>query len=122
MDKIINTNELLTKKSLENTQKYVDKINEQKLDILFVGLGCPKQEIFTNLIYNRVNVNVFIPCGGLFNYYAGIHKRAPIWLQNLGMEWVFRLLLEPKRLYKRYLIGNYKYIILLLKEKNYFFW
>jgi len=86
-------------------------------DILFVGLGSPKQEILCQVLQKHVPHKVLLPCGGLFSYYAGEHKRAPLWMQQTGLEWLFRLLLEPKRLWKRYLLGNAEFVVRVLDYK-----
>lgn len=96
----------------------VEALNENPTDIVFVGLGCPKQELFCQAILDRVPQKIFIPCGGLFAYYAGEHARAPLWMQRAGLEWLFRLSLEPNRLWKRYLIGNLEFVLRVLKEKG----
>lgn len=95
----------------------IRRLNENPTDILLVGLGCPKQEILCHKIIHLIPQKVLIPCGGLFSYYAGRHKRAPLWLQRMGLEWLFRLMLEPRRLWKRYLIGNVTFILRILKKK-----
>lgn len=90
--------------------KIIDEINRQRPNILIVGLGAGKQEkwIFRNL--NKLDVNVVWAVGGLFNLLSGELKRAPRWMINGGLEWLFRLYQEPRRLWHRYLIGNFIYI------------
>jgi N-acetylglucosaminyldiphosphoundecaprenol N-acetyl-beta-D-mannosaminyltransferase len=83
-----------------------------------VGITSPIQEQF--LYYNKKilhNVNFKMGVGGSFDVFAGKTKRAPKWMQNSGLEWFYRFLQEPKRMWKRYLIGNTKFIYLVLKEK-----
>jgi len=92
-------------------------INSLDVDILFVAFGIPKQEIWCCQNKDYLRVSVFIPCGGLFSYYSGQTKRAPRWVQFLGLEWCFRLLQEPQRLWKRYLVSNSLYIWYVLKER-----
>lgn len=97
-------------------KKIVRIINERKPDILFVGLGAPKQEkwIYQNL-YN-IKVPVSLGIGASFDFEAGTIKRAPQWLQNIGFEWLWRFFQEPKRLFKRYFIEDTKFFHLLLLE------
>lgn len=102
------------KKQSEEVVKY---INSCKPEILFVGFGCPIQELWVKTYINKINVNVVITCGGLFDYYSNNVKRAPQWMQELGLEWFFRFIQEPKRLFKRYIIGNLKYVFYLIYMK-----
>lgn len=99
------------------SDEVIDIINESKTEILFVGFGCPIQEKWVDENIDKINANIIITCGGLFDYYSGNVKRAPKWMQEQGMEWLFRLLQEPKRLYKRYILGNLRYISFLLYLK-----
>ncbi|MFA1711682.1 WecB/TagA/CpsF family glycosyltransferase [Peribacillus frigoritolerans] len=98
-------------------ESVVLKIKKANPDILFVGVGAPKQEkwIFNNL--NRLCVPVSLGIGASFDFIAGTKKRAPIWMQNSGLEWLYRFFQEPKRLFKRYFIDDSKFVYLLMKEK-----
>ena len=98
-------------------KKLIDVLKEKPTDIIFLGFGCPKQEILSHTILKKIPQKVIITCGGLFSYYSGHHERAPLWMQNIGLEWFFRLYLEPKRLWKRYLIGNFIFLIIIVKNK-----
>lgn len=98
-------------------QDIINEINEIKPDILFVGFGCPVQEKWVFEKYNQLQVSSFITCGGLFDYYSGNVKRAPLLMRKYGMEWLFRLIQEPKRLYKRYVFGNFRYVMHMLYYK-----
>lgn len=93
----------------EEDQKYIDMINDEKPDFLWVGLGAPKQEIWMAAHKNRVNC-LMIGVGAAFDYEAGNIKRAPYWMQKCSLEWLYRLLQDPKRLFKRYFITNIKYM------------
>ena len=87
-------------------------------NILFVAITSPKKENF--LYENRETlkvVNFIMGVGGSFDVVSGLVKRAPLWMQRSGLEWFYRLIQEPKRMWKRYLIGNSKFIFLILKEK-----
>ncbi|MEH7611758.1 WecB/TagA/CpsF family glycosyltransferase, partial [Gottfriedia acidiceleris] len=104
----------------EEEDNVIKQINNSRTDILFVGFGTPLQEKWIDKNYEKLNVKTFITCGGLFDYYSGNVKRAPSLVRKLGLEWLFRLGQEPKRLYKRYIFGNIKFLgkILLLKLKG----
>ena len=102
--------------SEDENSEILRSINEAKPDILLVGMTAPKQEkwIYRNL--DKLNVKVAIGIGAVFNFVAGTVKRAPRWMQKMGLEWLFRLIQEPKRLWKRYLIGNTIFIFLVIEE------
>lgn len=95
----------------------VKEINRTKPDILFVGISSPKKEEFLNKYLVDLDVPFSMGVGGSFDVLAGETSRAPRWLQSIGLEWLFRLIQEPRRLWKRYLIGNVVFIWLVLKEK-----
>jgi N-acetylglucosaminyldiphosphoundecaprenol N-acetyl-beta-D-mannosaminyltransferase len=104
---------------------YFEKVDESQIakqiadsgaNILFVAITSPKKEIFLNTYKHQLqNLNFIMGVGGSFDVIAGKVKRAPIWMQNFGMEWLFRVIQEPKRMWKRYLIGNTKFIWLVFK-------
>jgi N-acetylglucosaminyldiphosphoundecaprenol N-acetyl-beta-D-mannosaminyltransferase len=97
-------------------KEYVEFINQAKADILFVSLGCPKQEIWMHEMKNKIQCVMF-GVGNAFLTISGQERRSPEWMQKMGLEWVFRLILEPKRLWKRYLITNTYFIYLFFKYK-----
>ena len=94
------------------------QIADSGAQMLFVAITSPKKE---NFLYRHreilKNVNLIMGVGGSFDVVAGKTKRAPVWMQNAGLEWFYRFLQEPKRMWKRYLVGNSKFIFLVLKEK-----
>ncbi len=93
------------------------KISESGANILFVAITSPKKEIFLNKYKDQLkNVNFIMGVGGSFDVISGKIKRAPIFMQRIGLEWFYRFLQEPKRLWKRYLLGNIKFIWLVIKE------
>jgi N-acetylglucosaminyldiphosphoundecaprenol N-acetyl-beta-D-mannosaminyltransferase len=94
----------------------IEKINELQPDILFIGTGFSKQEKWISSHINQLNVKVAVTIGGVFDVIAGKFKPAPRLIQDYGFEWLWRLLQEPRRLWKRYLIGNTTFIWLALKE------
>ena len=92
-------------------EKYINDINTKNPDILWVSLGFPKQEKFINSIdTNKVGV------GAVFEWVAGTKIKAPEWLANIGLEWLIRLIQEPKRLFRRYLVDNFLFIIYFIKQ------
>lgn len=91
-----------------------DHIRASGADILFVGMGVPRQEHFLEEQWDRLGVGMAIGVGGSFDVLAGLRARAPIWVQKIGMEWLFRLIQEPRRLFMRYLVTNSQFIWLVL--------
>lgn len=85
-------------------------------DILLVGVGTPKQEKWIQNNYQKYNVPISIGVGATFDFLAGNVKRAPVFMQKTGLEWFWRLIQEPRRLWKRYLIDDSQFILLILKE------
>ena len=102
----------------EEEEAIARQIRESGANILFVAISSPKKELFLNA-YNHIlkNVNFTMGVGGSFDVVAGIVGRAPRWMQKTGMEWFFRLVQEPRRMWRRYLIGNFLFIRLILMEK-----
>ena len=100
-----------------------DRIRATGAHILIVGMGVPRQEYFVEEQWHRLGVGIAIGVGGSFDVLAGARARAPKWVQNIGMEWFFRLIQEPRRLFARYLVTNSRFIwlvscALLKKERN----
>ena len=91
-------------------------INMAQPDILWVGLGSPKQDYWMANHRELLNVPVMVGVGAAFDFIAGVKKQAPQWMRQSGLEWLFRLCCEPKRLWKRYLVGNSMFLWLLLLE------
>lgn len=91
-----------------------DQVRASKADILFVGMGVPRQENFLDEQWERLGVGMAIGVGGSFDVLAGLRARAPGWVQTIGMEWFFRLVQEPRRLFARYLVTNTQFVWLLL--------
>lgn len=86
-----------------DNEKFVQKINEAKPDFIWVGLGAPKQEMWMYENYKKIHKGLLFGIGAGFAYLAGDTKHAPQWMKNLALEWMYRLIQEPKRLWKRYL-------------------
>lgn len=99
----------------EEDEKAVQEINKAKADIIWVGLGAPKQERWMYEHRDKVN-GVMIGVGAGFDYYAGTIKRAPMWMQKMSLEWLYRLMQDPKRLFKRYFVTNFKFLRLTMKK------
>ncbi|MEB8346297.1 WecB/TagA/CpsF family glycosyltransferase [Flavobacteriaceae bacterium KMM 6898] len=102
----------------EEEQSIAKQIAESGANILFVAISSPTKENF--LFENKgllQKVNFVMGVGGSFDVVAGKVKRAPLWMQNVGLEWFYRFAQEPKRMWKRYLLGNSKFILMVLKER-----
>ena len=98
-------------------KKYKDEIKNINADIIWVSLGFPKQEIFIDKIIKVTEINSnFVGIGGVFEWVAGTKKKAPEWAANMGFEWFLRLIQDPKRLYKRYLIDNTLFMFYFLRQ------
>jgi N-acetylglucosaminyldiphosphoundecaprenol N-acetyl-beta-D-mannosaminyltransferase len=104
-------------KDLSDLEKneIVSKINNLSPDFVFVALGCPKQEKWMAEHKDVVN-SCMIGLGGALEVYAGVKERAPQWMQEYSLEWLYRLIQDPKRLWKRYLVTNTLFIALFLKQ------
>ena len=97
--------------------RWVDDLIDKDPDIVWVSLGFPKQEEFIDLINKKVHIKSnFVGIGGVFSWVAGSIIKAPEILANIGLEWVFRLIQEPRRLFKRYLVDNFLFIIYIVKQ------
>jgi N-acetylglucosaminyldiphosphoundecaprenol N-acetyl-beta-D-mannosaminyltransferase len=93
------------------------QISDSHADILFVAMTSPKKEIFLNTYKDIIQTPFIMGVGGSFDVIAGVVRRAPKWMQECGMEWFYRVMQEPKRMWKRYLYGNTIFIYLVFKEK-----
>ena len=104
-----------TEKLTDN--EYIKDLLKRDPDIVWVSLGFPKQE---NFIYNIKKIHQvrsnFVGVGAVFEWVAGTKVKAPEWLANFGLEWIFRLVQEPKRLFRRYLIDNFLFIIYFIRQ------
>ena len=104
----------------EDEEQVALQISNSGAQLLFVAITSPKKENFIHTYKNILsNVNFTMGVGGSFDVIAGYTKRAPLWMQNRGLEFFYRFLQEPRRLWKRYLIGNTKFIYLIMKYKVY---
>lgn len=97
----------------------IDAINSAKPDILLVGMGMPLQERWLCDNWDRVESNIALTGGAVFDYLSGELQRAPRWMTDHSLEWLGRLIIEPQRLWKRYLVGNPQFLWSVLKEKSF---
>ncbi|MBQ7187850.1 MAG: WecB/TagA/CpsF family glycosyltransferase [Kiritimatiellae bacterium] len=100
----------------EERTEIVERINSAKPDLLFVALGNPKQELWMGRNIGKLEVPVMMGIGGTFNFLAGRVKRAPRWMQRCGLEWIYRIIQEPGRLWRRYAYGLVKFSWLSLRS------
>lgn len=104
--------------SEEDNKAIVEVINAVNPDLLWIGMTAPKQEKWTYSHWNELNIHCHVgTIGAVFDFFAGTVERAPMWWQRHGLEWLYRLLKEPKRMWRRYIIGNALFLWNMLKEK-----
>jgi N-acetylglucosaminyldiphosphoundecaprenol N-acetyl-beta-D-mannosaminyltransferase len=101
----------------EAEETIVKQISDSRSRILLVGLGAPQQNLWVIKHLPKLKVGVVLTVGGLFDFYSQRIPRAPTWMQEMGLEWFYRLIQEPKRLWKRYLIGNWIFLLRIIKQK-----
>ena len=105
--------------SEEDNKAMIDTVNSVNPDLLWIGMTAPKQEKWAYVHLDELNVHCHIgTIGAVFDFFAGTVQRAPQWWQKNGLEWAYRLLKEPKRMWRRYIIGNMLFLWNILKEKN----
>lgn len=103
---------------IEECQRIIERINRSGATVLGVGLGAPKQEKWIYRYRGRLShVKIFMGIGATIDFEAGFRKRAPYWISEAGLEWLFRLLSEPQRLWKRYLVDSLPFIWLILQQR-----
>ena len=101
----------------EDNKAIVEAINAVDPDLLWIGMTAPKQEKWTYSHWNELNIHCHVgTIGAVFDFFAGTVERAPIWWQRHGLEWLYRLLKEPKRMWRRYIIGNSLFLWNMVKE------
>lgn len=94
----------------------VERLNDAEADIIWVGFGHPKQELWMHTHRSHLTAPVLAGVGAAFDFHAGRKKEAPEWMKRSGLQWLHRLGTEPRRLWRRYLIGNSRFLYLLAKE------
>lgn len=99
----------------DEDEQVVKEINDLGVDVLFVGIGCPKQERWMAEHKDRVQC-VMLGVGAAFDFISGSKKHAPRWMQKVGLEWLFRLVSEPRRLWKRYLKQNPRFVYYFVQQ------
>jgi N-acetylglucosaminyldiphosphoundecaprenol N-acetyl-beta-D-mannosaminyltransferase len=100
----------------EENEFFLKLMNDSGADIFWIGLGAPKQELWMHNNYKKLNHGVMIGIGAGFDYLAGRTKHAPEWMKNLALEWLYRLIQEPGRLWKRYLFTNSLFILYIFLD------
>ena len=103
--------------SEEENREIIRAINEAQPDLLWIGMTAPKQEKWTWAHWQELDIDCHVgTIGAVFDFYAGTAQRAPLWWQRHGLEWLYRLLKEPKRMWRRYVIGNPLFIWNVMRE------
>ena len=102
----------------DEEKQMIQSINDSGAQVVWVGLGSPKQDFWMAEQRDKIKAPVMVGVGAAFDFIAGHKKQAPRWIQNIGMEWFFRLCCEPRRLWRRYLIGNMKFIYYLVSQNG----
>lgn len=102
----------------EDNKAIIEAINTADPDLLWIGMTAPKQEKWTYQHWDELNIHCHVgTIGAVFDFFAGTYKRAPMWWQEHSLEWLYRLLKEPKRMWRRYIIGNTEFLWNVFKEK-----
>jgi N-acetylglucosaminyldiphosphoundecaprenol N-acetyl-beta-D-mannosaminyltransferase len=96
--------------------RIISIIEESAAQFVWIGLGCPKQELWLARVKHRLPPAVYSAVGAAFAFHAGRVRQAPLWLQRIGMEWLFRLCAEPRRLWRRYVVFNSLFVFYLVKD------
>lgn len=103
----------------EDNTAIIKAINDADPDLLWIGMTAPKQEKWTYSHWKDLNIHCHVgTIGAVFDFYAGTLQRAPKWWQDYSLEWLYRLIKEPKRMWRRYVIGNPLFLWYIMKEKN----
>lgn len=102
----------------KDTKTIIKKINDSRADVLFVALGSPKQELFISKNIDNINCKILLGVGGSFDVISGKKKRAPKWMQKKGLEWLYRLIKEPKRFFRQTKIVSFIFEVILEKNKD----
>ena len=101
----------------EDNKAIISAINDADPDLLWIGMTAPKQEKWAYANWDRLNIRCHVgTIGAVFDFFAGTYKRAPLWWQEHSLEWLYRLLKEPRRMWRRYLIGNALFLWNIMKE------
>lgn len=102
----------------EDNQAIINAINDANPDLLWIGMTAPKQEKWTYSHWNELNIHCHVgTIGAVFDFFAGTYQRAPHWWQGHSLEWLYRLIKEPRRMWRRYVIGNPLFLMNVRREK-----
>lgn len=105
--------------SEEDNQAIIHAINEANPDLLWIGMTAPKQEKWTYSHWDELDIHCHVgTIGAVFDFFAGTVQRAPVWWQEHSLEWLYRLIKEPKRMWRRYIVGNTLFVWYMIKEKG----
>ncbi len=115
--RIVGTQHGYFAKSGEESDRVVELINNARPNLLFVCFGMPLQEHWVRQNFARLNVNMILFGGSTIDYAAGVKRVAPFWMRAAGLEWLFRLLQEPRRLWRRYLLGNPAFLARVILQR-----
>jgi N-acetylglucosaminyldiphosphoundecaprenol N-acetyl-beta-D-mannosaminyltransferase len=102
--------------SAEQRAPLLQRIKQARADLVLVAFGAPKQELFADHARRALPTAVFVGVGATFDFIAGRVRRAPRWMQRAGLEWFYRLSREPRRLWRRYLVRDPKFVALVLRQ------
>jgi N-acetylglucosaminyldiphosphoundecaprenol N-acetyl-beta-D-mannosaminyltransferase len=101
-----------------HSERVLEDIAEHRPDMLLVGMGTPQQELWAHRHFERIDAKVVWTVGALFDYVSGRTPRAPHWMADHGAEWIFRLAIEPRRMWRRYLLGNPAFLYRVWRERR----
>jgi N-acetylglucosaminyldiphosphoundecaprenol N-acetyl-beta-D-mannosaminyltransferase len=102
----------------EEDAEVVDCINAAHPDVVWVGLGSPKQDLWMAMHRERLEASLLVGVGAAFDFYTGRVRQAPRWMMRIGLEWLFRLFQEPQRLWRRYLLGNPRFVVNVILQRT----
>lgn len=102
--------------SEEELERELARINAAQPDFVWIGLGTPQQDYWVARHRRNLEASVVLAVGAAFDFHAGTLRRAPVWMQRTGLEWAFRLLMEPRRLWRRYLVFNGVFLTLVTQQ------
>lgn len=104
--------------SEEDNRRMVEAINQANPDLLWIGMTAPKQEKWAYSHWDELQIHCHVgTIGAVFDFFAGVTERAPLWWQRHSLEWLYRLIKEPRRMWRRYLIGNVEFVWRVMKER-----
>jgi N-acetylglucosaminyldiphosphoundecaprenol N-acetyl-beta-D-mannosaminyltransferase len=103
--------------AIEVDTALVERLNQSGADVIWVGLGSPKQDLWMYAYRPHLKATLLVGVGAAFDFIAGTKQQAPRWMMRMGLEWLFRLVSEPRRLWKRYLVYNSRFVYAIAAEK-----